>query len=153
MDFQLENNNHDEICSVFVLLLHLLMLYQNCNHLSKFLLQAKPYLHKGMGAVEELLDPSLKCTRKNLAQIARMIQAAAACISNEESRRPGIEEIIAILRGEEAPIYCNRKKSNFSGIIDCYPQLQQTKSEMRSHLALAMLGVPDFEDDDHLYCR
>lgn len=116
-------------------------------------LWAKPYLHKGMGAVEELLDPSLKCTRKNLAQIARMIQAAAACISNEESRRPGIEEIIAILRGEEAPIYCNRKKSNFSGIIDCYPQLQQTKSEMRSHLALAMLGVPDFEDDDHLYCR
>lgn len=82
-----------------------------------------------------------------------MIEAAAACVSSEESRRPGIDEIIAILRGEEEPRYSNKKKSNFSGIIDCYPQLQQTKSEMKSHLALAMLGVSEFEDDDHLYCR
>lgn len=116
-------------------------------------LWAKPILHRGMAAVEELLDPRLKCTSRNSAQIARMIQAAAACISSEESRRPGIDEIIAILRGEEGLIYCTWKKHNFSGIIDCYPQLQQTKSEMKSHLALAMLGVSEFEDDDHLYCR
>lgn len=106
-----------------------------------------------MAAVEELLDLRLKCTLRNSTQIARMIQAAAACISSEESRRPGIDEIIAILRGEEDLIYSSRKKHNFSGIIDCYPQLQQTKSEMKSHLALAMLGVSEFEDDDHLYCR
>ncbi|WRX22025.1 Protein kinase domain - like 10 [Theobroma cacao] len=107
----------------------------------------------GMAAVEELLDSRLKCTLKNLTEIARMIQAAAACISNEESRRPVIDEIIAILRGEEEPFYSIRKKSNFSGIIDCYPQLQHSKSEMKSHLALAMLGVSEFEDGDHLYCR
>ena len=106
-----------------------------------------------MAAVEELLDPRLKCTLKNSTQIARMIQAAAACISNEESRRPAIDEIIAILRGEEEPFYSIRKKSNFSGIIDCYPQSQHSKSEIKSHLALAMLGVSEFEDDDHLYCR
>lgn len=106
-----------------------------------------------MAAVEELLDPRLKCTSRNSAQIARVIQAAAACISSEESRRPGIDEIIAILRGEEELIYCTWKKHNFSGIIDCYPQLQQTKSEMKSHLALAMVGVSEFEEDDHLYCR
>ncbi|XP_022769999.1 probable serine/threonine-protein kinase PBL7 [Durio zibethinus] len=116
-------------------------------------LWAKPLLHRGMAAVEELLDPRLKCTSKNSTQIARMIQAAAACISNEESRRPVIDEIIAILRGEEEPFYSIRKKSNFSGIIDCYPQLQHSKSEMKSHLDLAMLGVSEFEDDDHLYCR
>ncbi|OMO55527.1 hypothetical protein CCACVL1_27206 [Corchorus capsularis] len=116
-------------------------------------LWAKPLLHRGMAAVEELLDPRLKCTLKNTTQIARMIQAAAACISNEESRRPGIDEIIAILRGEEEPFYSIRKKSNFSGIIDCYPQLQHSKSEIKSHLALAMLGVSEFEDDDNLYCR
>ncbi|XP_011002778.1 PREDICTED: serine/threonine-protein kinase CDL1-like [Populus euphratica] len=116
-------------------------------------LWAKPLLQKGKEAIEELLDPRLKCTLRNTTQITQMIQAAAACISNEESRRPGIDEIIGILRGEEQPIYSNRKKSNFSGIIDCYHQLQQTKSEMNSHLALAMLGVSEFEDDDHLYCR
>ena len=120
---------------------------------SAIFLQAKPLLQKGKVAIEELLDPRLKCTLRNTTKITRMIQAAAACISNEESRRPGIDEIIGILRGEEQPFYSNRKKSNFSGIIDCYPQLQQTKSEMNSHLALAMLGVSEFEDDDHLYCR
>ncbi|GAV90810.1 Pkinase domain-containing protein [Cephalotus follicularis] len=116
-------------------------------------LWAKPLLNKGRGAIEELLDPRIKCTTKNSTEIGCMIQAAAACISIEESRRPAIDEIIAILRGQEEPMYSIRKKSNFSGIIDCYPQLQQTKSEMKSHLALAMLGVSDFEDDDHFYCR
>ncbi|GLU01502.1 hypothetical protein SLE2022_188090 [Rubroshorea leprosula] len=114
-------------------------------------LWAKPLLHRGVAAAEELLDPRLKLRLKNSTQIARMIQAAAACISNEESQRAGIFEIMAILKGEEVPFYSFRKRSNFSGIIDCYPQLQQTKSEMNSHLALAMLGVSEFEDDDNLY--
>ncbi|KAL4383265.1 hypothetical protein GQ457_15G015380 [Hibiscus cannabinus] len=114
-------------------------------------LWAKPLLHRGMAAVEELLDPRLKCTLKNSTQIARTIQAAAASISNEESRRPSIDEIISILRGEEEPFYSIKKKSNLSGIVDCYSQLQHSRSEMKSHLALAMLGVSEFEDDDHFY--
>lgn len=100
--------------------------------------------------MDELLDPQLKCTARNSTQILRMIQAAAACISSEESRRPSIDKIMAILRGEEEVIYPSKRKHNFSGIIDCYPQ---TKNEMTSHLALAMLGVTDFEEDDHLYSR
>ncbi|PRQ45617.1 putative protein kinase RLK-Pelle-RLCK-VI family [Rosa chinensis] len=119
-------------------------------------LWAKPVLHKGKGAIEELLDPRLKCTLANSNQIGRMIEAAAACITSEESRRPNIVEIIAILKGEEEPIYSKRKKSGFLGnglVVDCYSQLQQTNSEMKSHLALAMLGVSEFEDDDHLYGR
>ncbi|KAL5539713.1 hypothetical protein UlMin_043750 [Ulmus minor] len=119
-------------------------------------LWAKPLLHKGKGAIEELLDPQLKCTLRNSNQMARMIEAAAACVTSEESRRPAIGEIISILKGEEQPVLSRRKKSGFMGngcVIDCYPQLQQTNSEMKSHLALAMLGVAEFEDDDHLFCR
>ena len=119
-------------------------------------LQAKPFLQKGKGAIDELLDPQLKCNLRYSNQIARMIEAAAACVTNEESRRPGIHEIIAILKGEEEPVFSKRKKSSFLGngcVIDCYSQLQQTNNEMKSHLALAMLGVSEFEDDDYLYCR
>ncbi|CAL5369275.1 unnamed protein product [Camellia sinensis] len=114
---------------------------------------AKPLLEQG--AIERLLDPRLKYTPKNSNQIARMVRATAACTNSEESRRPGIDEIIAILRGVEPNCY-SRKNFSFPGggsVTDCYSQLQQTRSEMKSHLALAMLGVSEFEDDDHLYCR
>ncbi|GMY23905.1 probable serine/threonine-protein kinase PBL25 [Fagus crenata] len=113
-------------------------------------------MQKGKGVIEELLDPRLKCTSRNSNKIARMIEAAASCITNEESRRPSIAEIVAILKGEESPIFSKRKKSSFLGngcAIDCYSQLHQTNSEMRSHLALAMLGVSEFEDDDHFFSR
>lgn len=114
-------------------------------------LWAKPLIQQG--AIDRLLDPRLKYTRKNLKQIARMVEAAAVCINSEESRRPNIDEIVAILRGSPD---CTNRKSSFpsnSCVVDCYSQLQHTKNEMKSHLALAMLGVSEFEDDDHLYCR
>ncbi|KAL1226033.1 Protein kinase STUNTED [Cardamine amara subsp. amara] len=117
---------------------------------------AKPLMHRGIEAIEELLDPRLKCTRKNSVQMERMVRAAAACVINEESRRPGMEEIVAILKGEEgleARTYSSRKNTNISGMIDTYTQLQQTNSEMKCHLDLAMLGVTEFEDDDHVYGR
>ncbi|KAF8398996.1 hypothetical protein HHK36_014861 [Tetracentron sinense] len=118
-------------------------------------LWAKPLLQQGRGAIRELLDPRLKIRPHNSIQITRTVEAAAACINSEESRRPSINEIIAILRGEEH--YCsNRKKPDFFGsscVVDSYPQLQRTKSDMKSHLALAMLGVSELEDYDNLYCR
>ncbi|XP_057500264.1 probable serine/threonine-protein kinase PBL21 [Actinidia eriantha] len=112
---------------------------------------AKPLLEQG--AIERLVDPQLTLTSKNSNQISRMVQAAAACINSEESRRPNIDEIIAIIRGEESDCPKKKKSSTNGCIVDCYPQLQQSRSEMTSHLALAMLGVSEFEDDDHLYCR
>ncbi|KAG7589093.1 Protein kinase domain [Arabidopsis suecica] len=114
---------------------------------------AKPLLHRGIEAIEELLDSRLKCTRKNSVSMERMIRAAAACVINEESRRPGMKEILSILKGGEGielRAFSSRKKSNLPGMMDCYPQLQRTKSEMKSHLTLAMLGVTEFEDDDLL---
>lgn len=112
-------------------------------------------LQKGKGAIEELLDPHLKCNPKSSNQMARMIEAAAAGVTDEESGRPGMNEIIAMLKGEE-PVVSKRRKSAFLGngsVIDCYSELEQTDNEMKSHLALAMLGVSELEDDDYLYGR
>jgi len=67
-----------------------------------------------------------------------------------------MEEIVSILKGEEGvepETHSSRKTTNISGMIDSYTQLQQTKSEMKCHLDLAMLGVTEFEDDDHVYGR
>ncbi|XP_022993439.1 probable serine/threonine-protein kinase PBL7 isoform X2 [Cucurbita maxima] len=119
-------------------------------------LWAKPLLQKGKGAITELLDPHVACTTKNSNQIVQMIEAAAACITGEESRRPGILEIIAILKGEEQPLPNRSKRSGFLShgcVTDCYSQFQNTNSEMTSHLALAMSGLPEFEEDDYLFCR
>lgn len=120
-------------------------------------LWAKPLLRKGKGAIEELLDPQLKYNLRYTDQMVRMVDAAAACLTNEESRRPSIGEVVAILKGEVEPVLSRRRKSGYFGngyVIDYYPQLQQTNNnEMKSHLALAMLGVPECEDDDFLYGR
>ncbi|KAK6125411.1 hypothetical protein DH2020_040838 [Rehmannia glutinosa] len=106
---------------------------------------AKPLLQQG--SFEKLLDPRLRFTQKNSNQIARMVRAATACMNNEP-RRPEMGEIVTILRGTES-----RKKALLPvNSIECHSELQRTKSEMKSHFALAMLGV-EFEDDDHLYCR
>lgn len=119
-------------------------------------LWAKPLLQQG--SIEKLLDPRIKFTERNLDQIARMIQAADACINNEESKRPNIDVIISILNGAEPnPPIRPKPATNLSSnnyVTDCYPPIRQTKNEMKSHLALAMLGVTELEDDhDLLYGR
>ncbi|OVA01744.1 Protein kinase domain [Macleaya cordata] len=119
-------------------------------------LWAKPLLQQGSGAFKQLLDPKLKLRPHHSRQMTRMVEAAAACINCDESSRPSIDQVIAILRGEENYSSNRSESPDLSGCVsDCYPQLHdsQTKSDMRSHLALAMLGVSDLEDDDHLYCR
>jgi hypothetical protein len=84
------------------------------------------YLQKGKGAVEELLDPQLKCNLRFSNQIGGMIEAATACVTNEKSRKPDIHKIIAILKGEEKPVF-SKRKFTFS------------------------LGVSEFEDDGYFY--
>nr|CCW28772.1 protein kinase [Arachis duranensis] len=110
---------------------------------------AKALLQKGKLAIEKLVDPQLHYSSSRFSsQIARMIEAAAACITFEESRRPGIYEILAILKGEQELVLSRRRKSGY------YTQLQQNNSDLKSHLALAMLGVSEFDDDDdYLSCR
>lgn len=118
-----------------------------------FLLQAKALVQQG--AIEGLFDQQLKFTRKNIKQMACMVQAAAACINSEELQRPNIDEIVLLLRGVKTDC-SSSKKSTFAGnsfVIDCYSQSQNTKREMKRHLALALLDVSEFEDDDHVNCR
>lgn len=112
------------------------------------LFQAKPLLQQG--GVEKLIDPRLKFSQKNRKQIARMVCAASACINNE-SRRPEMGEIVTILRGKESSSLIRKKTlvSVNSTVADSCSELQRTKSEMKSHFALAMLGV-EFEDEE---CR
>ncbi|KAI3712964.1 hypothetical protein L1987_71534 [Smallanthus sonchifolius] len=120
-------------------------------------LWAKPLLQQG--SIQELLDPRIKFTQRNMDQIARMIQAADACIHNEESKRPNIDVILSILKRveENAKLWKPRGATTLASnniVTDGYPQIRPTKSELKSHLALAMLGVSEFEDDhDQLYCR
>lgn len=88
-----------------------------------------------------------------------MIQAADACIHNEESKRPNIDVVLSILKGVEAnsrsrKISAGIALSSNNYVTDSLPHIRPTKSELKSHLALAMLGVSELEDDhDHLYCR
>ncbi|KAK7385687.1 hypothetical protein VNO78_31483 [Psophocarpus tetragonolobus] len=117
---------------------------------------AKPLLRNGKGAIKELLDPEVKYNSSYTDEMARMVDAAAACVTSEESRRPSMGEIVAILKGEVEPVFSRRRKSGYFGngyVIDYYPQLQAANNEMKSHLALAMQGVPESEDDDFLYGR
>ncbi|XP_077234215.1 protein kinase STUNTED-like [Tasmannia lanceolata] len=114
---------------------------------------AKPLLQRE-GSIDELLDPCLKRGSYSSSQAARMVRAAAACLNNEESGRPSINKIIAILRGDER---CTKNRSILleNGCVGCYPQLhdvQSAKSDMKSHLALAMMGVMELEEDD-IYSR
>lgn len=112
--------------------------------------QAKPVLQQG--EMEGLVDPNMNYTNKNLKQIHRMIEAAGACIESDESRRPNMKEIISILTQVE-PSFRHKKKSSLCGkgyVHDHYSQLKRTKSEVKNHFALAMLGVTGYEDDDHL---
>ncbi|XP_073041174.1 probable serine/threonine-protein kinase PBL7 [Primulina eburnea] len=111
-------------------------------------LWAKPLLQQR--DFEKFLDPRLKYAKKNMNQISRMVCAANSCLSNEESRRPEINEIVAILRGRDLTAL-KRKKGYLTGnngLIDSYHQLQRTKSDMKNHVALAMLGA-EFDDGDH----
>ncbi|KAG6397699.1 hypothetical protein SASPL_143869 [Salvia splendens] len=107
--------------------------------------KAKPLLQQG--GVEKLLDPRLGFTPKSMSQVARMARAAAACINNE-MRRPEMGEIVTILKGKESTVLTRSKTLN-SGATDSRRELLQTKTEMKNHFALAMLGV-ELEDEDSL---
>jgi len=120
------------------------------NHGGFLLLQAKPLLDQGGAEVDTLLDPRANVTPKSSRLITRMVCATAACLNSEESCRPGINEVIALLRGETCGL---KGKGSFARNSSTRQILQRSKSEMKNHLALAMLGVADVEDDDFLYGR
>ncbi|XP_058108177.1 probable serine/threonine-protein kinase PBL21 [Magnolia sinica] len=114
---------------------------------------AKPFL-MGDEPATDLLDPQLKRGSYNKAQVVQMARAAAACLNTDESDRPTIDQVIAILRGDE---HSTTRKPNLvtNGYGGHYPRLHdaQTKCEMNSHLELAMMGVMDINVVDDKYPR
>ncbi|XP_068658663.1 probable serine/threonine-protein kinase PBL23 isoform X1 [Aristolochia californica] len=112
---------------------------------------AKPLMQQE--AMETLMDPHLTRATHNVSQVNRVIQAASSCLASEESRRPSIVQVLSGLRGEKNSMEGRsgmiRHGSVYSHFRSC--DLQK-RNEMQSHLALAMLGVTDFDDDD-FYCR
>ncbi|URE39504.1 proline-rich receptor-like protein kinase [Musa troglodytarum] len=115
---------------------------------------ANPLLRQGTMAAEELIDPRLKPGCYRSSEMSRMIHAATACLNSEETGRPNILEVIGMLRGEDA---CSSDWSMLraNGCLAGYGaqphDASAAKSDMSGHLALAMLGVSDEEED--LYDR
>lgn len=111
--------------------------------------QAKPLLQRD-DAIGELLDPRLKPGSYSSSQVTRMVRAASACINSEEPARPSIDQVISMLQGDEHS--ATTKRSNFAGNnwVSCCSQKHnlQKKQEMNGHLALAMLGVAELDEDD-----
>nr|XP_018674653.1 PREDICTED: serine/threonine-protein kinase CDL1 [Musa acuminata subsp. malaccensis] len=115
-------------------------------------LWANPLLRQGTMAAGELIDPRLKPGSYRPSEMSRMIHAATACLNSEETGRPNILEVIGMLQGEDACSDWSMLMAN--GCLTGYGARSHdasAKSDMSSHLALAMLGVSDEEED--LYDR
>ncbi|KAH9621417.1 hypothetical protein KSS87_012348 [Heliosperma pusillum] len=112
---------------------------------------AKPLLDNGNAGIETLIDRRAKVTPKSSTLITQMAKAASACINGDESCRPSITEAITLLRGETRGIK-GKGKLSFSRNGSARHVIQQT-SDMKNHLALAMLGVSEWDDDDFTYGR
>ena len=87
-------------------------------------------LRKGKGAIEELLDPQVKYNSSYTDQMVRMIDAASVCVTSEESRRPSIGKIVAILKGQVESILSRRRKCSYFGngyVINLLPLVTRNK--------------------------
>ncbi|WOL02818.1 hypothetical protein Cni_G11537 [Canna indica] len=109
-------------------------------------LWANPLLQQGIVATEELIDSRLKPGAYCLSELSRMIRATTACLNSEEIERPCIAEVIRMLQGGDT---CSDWSvlGHGGGLAGYGMQSQLTKSDMSSHLALAMLGVSEDEND------
>ncbi|XP_020699120.1 probable serine/threonine-protein kinase PBL21 [Dendrobium catenatum] len=110
---------------------------------------AKPLLRQGEDAIEKLVDPNLISYSRR--EMYRMVQAANACLSCEDSTRPSIDLVLAMLLGEEGTACCEWPLFSGNGCLAGYgSQFHETheKRDMGGHLALAMLGISDNEEDD-----
>ncbi|ERM94084.1 probable receptor-like protein kinase At2g47060 [Amborella trichopoda] len=105
-------------------------------------LWAKPLLHGQH--IDELLDQRIRLETRYRKQVQRMVQAAASCLSTEEARRPSMAEVARLLRGRDEKFYSEREYK-----IGHYHSLEQfeLRNEIEGHMALAMMGVADLEDD------
>ncbi|XP_042412052.1 probable receptor-like protein kinase At2g42960 [Zingiber officinale] len=109
------------------------------NDQESLVLWANPILQDG--DVKKLIDPCLK-NEFDSAQVERMILAASLCVRRQHRARPQIALVLKLLRGDDDAVKCARSEvSSHSDTAD--DELFNLESDIRSHLALALLDVED----------
>jgi serine/threonine protein kinase len=102
--------------------------------------------------LEKLVDPRLG-NEYNVLQMQTMISVSALCVTQSEQRRPHINQVLKMLLGEEehdggrvSVEFDEEDGSNCEGTPN-YMHSNSSKLDLQTHLALAMLGVDDDNDD------
>ncbi|PKA59620.1 Proline-rich receptor-like protein kinase PERK9 [Apostasia shenzhenica] len=95
------------------------------------------------GDIMELLDPKME-GKYNEDQMRRMVLASSLCIRREARRRPKMNQILGLLRGEERipPLLCSSHASSNSEELQEEEEAHPASS-IGSHLELALLDVED----------
>ncbi|CAK9872106.1 unnamed protein product [Sphagnum jensenii] len=102
--------------------------------------------------LEKLVDPRLG-NEYNVLQMQTMISVSALCVTQSAQRRPHINQVLKMLLGEEehdgggvSIEFDEEDGSNCEGTPN-YMHSNSSKVDLQTHLALAMLGVDDDNDD------
>ncbi|RID75107.1 hypothetical protein BRARA_B02168 [Brassica rapa] len=104
---------------------------------------AKPILEDGK--YSQLLDPSLRDNKNNNGdQMQRMVLAATLCIRRSPQARPKMSSILKLLKGDEDTLkWAMQQVSSSSEESEMLEDEQSQRSDLQSHLNLALLDVED----------
>ncbi|KAF8092645.1 hypothetical protein N665_0407s0024 [Sinapis alba] len=101
---------------------------------------AKPILEDGK--YSQLLDPSLR--DNNGDQMQRMVLAATLCIRRSPQARPKMSSVLKLLKGDEDTLkWAMQQVSSSSNESEMLEEEQSQRSDLQSHLNLALLDVED----------
>ncbi|KAJ0969929.1 hypothetical protein J5N97_022806 [Dioscorea zingiberensis] len=102
---------------------------------------AKPILERG--EMNQLLDPKLE-GMFNEDQVQRMVLASTLCINRTARRRPEMNQILRLLRGDQdVEAWMNAHLNNTGDDLDCQDEETYPTSSFGSHIGLALLDVDD----------
>ncbi|KAJ3674141.1 hypothetical protein LUZ60_006133 [Juncus effusus] len=117
-------------------------------------LWARPILQQGEAGINKIIDPNLNLNTTNQnAELSLLARAASLCLTTNDSHRPDINQILSMLQTQNPnpndsdwPVLKHSGCLSLTGFGSNYPL--EKSDEMKSHLALAMLGVEDNEEDE-----
>ncbi|CDY40878.1 BnaCnng09690D [Brassica napus] len=104
---------------------------------------AKPILEDGK--YSQLLDSSLRDNKNNNGdQMQRMVLAATLCIRRSPQARPKMSSVLKLLKGDEDTLeWAMQQVSSSSEESEMLEDEQSQRSDLQSHLNLALLDVED----------
>ncbi|KAG2313472.1 hypothetical protein Bca52824_025029 [Brassica carinata] len=102
---------------------------------------AKPILEDGK--YSQLLDPTLR--DNNGDQMQRMVLAATLCIRRSPQARPKMSVVLKLLKGDEDTLKwaMQQVSSSYADEAEMLEDEQSQRSDLQSHLNLALLDVED----------